>query len=186
MYETSDIRKNLKVQIDGEPYIIVDFQFVKPGKGQAFTRTKMRNMITGFVIERTYRSGEKLEKAALDEHKLQFLYSQGNTYQFMNTSTYDQLELTEEQVGDAVHYLIDNQLVDMLLFSGRPIGISLPNFVTLRVVQADPWIKGDTAAGSTKPVTLETGYVLQVPLFVVEGETLKIDTRTGSYVERVK
>jgi len=104
----------------------------------------------------------------------------------MNTSTYDQLELSEEQVGDAVNYLIENQLVDMLLFSGRPIGISLPNFVNLRVIQADPWIKGDTAAGATKPVTLETGYVLQVPLFVVDGEVIKIDTRTGTYVERVK
>ena len=181
-----DLRKGAKLEIDGDPYLVVDFEFSKPGKGQALYRCRLRNMITGNQFDRTYRSGDKFTAADLEEQQMQFLYQDNKRYHFMNTSTYDQLELSEEQVGDAVHYLIDNQLVDMLLFSGRPIGISLPNFVNLRVVQADPWIKGDTAAGATKPVTLETGYALQVPLFVVEGEVLKIDTRTGTYVERVK
>jgi len=181
-----DLRKGLKLEIDGDPYLVVDFEFSKPGKGQALYRCRLRNMITGSQFDRTYRSGDKFTAADLEEQQMQFLYQDNKRYHFMNTSTYDQLELSEEQVGDAVNYLIENQLVDMLLFSGRPIGISLPNFVNLRVIQADPWIKGDTAAGATKPVTLETGYVLQVPLFVVDGEVIKIDTRTGTYVERVK
>ncbi len=181
-----DLRKGIKLEIDGEPYIVVDFEFSKPGKGQALYRCRLKNMITGSQFDRTYRSGDKFTAADLEEQEMQYLYNDGKRYHFMNTATYDQLELTEDHVGDAINYLTENQMVEMLLFQGRPIGISLPNFVNLRVVRADPWLKGDTAAGGTKPVTMETGYVLQAPLFIEEGEVLKIDTRTGTYVERVK
>ena len=182
----SDLRKGLKVEIDGEPYIIVDFQFSKPGKGQALYRCRLKNMITGSQFDRTYRSGDKFNAADLEEQEMEFLYKEGSRYAFMNTSSYEQIELNADQVGDAVNYLTENLKIDMLLFQGRPIGITLPNFVTLKVAQADPGIKGDTASGATKPVTMETGLVLQVPLFIEEGEVLKLDTRTGEYVERVK
>ena len=181
-----ELRKGLKLEIDGEPYLIVDFEFSKPGKGQALYRCRLRNMITGSQFDRTYRSGDKFTSADLEEQDMQFLYKQGNNYHFMNTSSYEQFELSEEKVGDAKNYLTENLVVSMLLFQGGPIGITLPNFVVLKIVQADPWVKGDTAAGATKPVTLETGFVVQVPLFVEEGELIKLDTRTGSYVERVK
>jgi len=181
-----DLRKGLKIEMDGEPYLIVDFEFSKPGKGQALYRCRLRNMITGSQFDRTYRSGDKFNSADLEEQDMQFLYEQGNSYHFMNTSSYEQFELSADQVGDARNYLTENLVVSMLLFQERPIGINLPNFVELKVVRADPWVKGDTAAGATKPVTLETGYVVQVPLFIEEGEVLKLDTRSGSYVERVK
>jgi elongation factor P len=181
-----DLRKGLKLEIDGEPYLIVDFEFSKPGKGQALYRCRLRNMITGSQFDRTYRSGDKFNSADLEEQDMQFLYKQGDSYHFMNTASYEQIEMAEAQVGDATNYLTENLVVSMLFFQGGPIGISLPNFVELKVTQADPGIKGDTAAGATKPATLETGFVIQVPLFIEEGEILKIDTRTGSYVERVK
>lgn len=181
-----DLRKGIKLEIDGDPYLVVDFEFSKPGKGQALYRCRLRNMITGSQFDRTYRSGDKFNAADLEELDMQYLYSQGESYHFMNTSSYEQIELTEEQVADAKNYLTENLVVSMLFFQARPIGINLPNFVELKVVQADPWIKGDTAAGSTKPVTLETGFVLQVPLFIEEGQVIKLDTRTGSYVEKVK
>lgn len=181
-----ELRKGLKLEIDGEPYLIVDFEFSKPGKGQALYRCRLRNMITGIQFDRTYRSGDKFTSADLEEQDMQFLYKQGNSYHFMNTSNYEQFELSEEHVGDAKDFLTENLIVSMLLFQGRPIGITLPNFVELKVIQADPWVKGDTAAGATKPVTLETGATVQVPLFIEEGELIKLDTRTGQYVERVK
>lgn len=182
----SDLRKGLKLEMDGEPYLIVDFEFSKPGKGQALYRCRLKNMITGSQFDRTYRSGDKFNSADLEEQDYQFLYKQDTSYHFMNVSNYEQIELSEAAVGDAVNFLTENRVVSMLLFQGRPIGISLPNFVELKVIQSDPGMKGDTAAGATKPATLETGYVIQVPLFIEEGEVLKIDTRTGTYVERVK
>jgi elongation factor P len=181
-----DLRKGLKLEIDGDPYIIVDFSFTKPGKGQALYRCRLRNMINGTQFDRTYRSGDKFTEADLQDQEMEFLYREGKQYCFMNTSTYEQVYLNDEQVTDAVNYLTENLLVDMLFFQGRPIGLTLPNFVELRVAQADPGIKGDTASGATKPVTMETGLVLQVPLFIEEGERLRLDTRTGAYVERVK
>lgn len=181
-----DLRKGLKLEIDGDPYIIVDFSFTKPGKGQALYRCRLRNMINGTQFDRTYRSGDKFTGADLQDQEMEFLYREGQQYCFMNTSTYEQVYLNDEQVADAVNYLTENLLVDMLFFQGRPIGLTLPNFVELRVAQADPGIKGDTASGATKPVTMETGLVLQVPLFIEEGERLRLDTRTGAYVERVK
>ena len=186
MYESSDLRKGLKIIIDGQPYIITDFQFSKPGKGQALYRCKLKNMITGYTIDRTYRSGDKFEPANLEERKMQYLYNDGEGYHFMDTKTYDQITLTEDNIGEAKNFLQDNMEVDVLFFNETPISINLPNFVQLKVVKADPGVKGDTATGATKPATLETGYTIQVPLFVEEGDVLKIDTRTGQYVERVK
>lgn len=186
MYECGDLRKGLKIEIDGDPYAIVQFDFVKPGKGQALYKCKLKNMVTGAQFERTFRSGDKFNEANLEEQQMEYLYSEGREYCFMNTSTYEQNYLTEEQVGEAKNFLKENTVCNVLVFDGKPIEVSLPIFMDLKVVKSDPWAKGDTASGSTKPATLETGYVLQVPPFLEEGELIKIDTRTGEYVERVK
>jgi elongation factor P len=186
MYESSDLRKGLKIEIDGEPYIIVQFDFVKPGKGRALYKCKLKNMLTGTQFDRTFRSGDKFNEANLEELEMEYLYTDGDQYCFMNTSTYDQEFLTLEQVGDAINFLTENTRCNVLLYQERPIGITLPNFVDLRVIKTDPWAKGDTAAGSTKPAELETRYVVQVPPFIEEGELIRVDTRTGEYVERVK
>ncbi|RJQ84811.1 MAG: elongation factor P [Desulfobacteraceae bacterium] len=186
MLESGDLRKGTKLEIDGEPYVIVQFEFVKPGKGQALYKCKLKNMITGAQFDRTYRSGEKFKPADLEEVSMEYLYYDGSEYCFMNKSTYEQEMLSADQVGDAKNMLKENTVCSVLMFQGRAIGITLPNFVELRITQAEPWAKGDTAAGSTKPATLETGYVVQVPPFVNEGEVVRIDTRTGAYVERVK
>ncbi|MGM0403842.1 MAG: elongation factor P [Thermodesulfobacteriota bacterium] len=186
MYESSDLRKGLKIEIDGDPYEVVDFQFVKPGKGQALYKCRLKNMISGTQFERTYRSGEKFNPADLEEQQMEYLYTDGEEYHFMNTSTYEQEAVSAAQLGDNVKLLKENIVCNVLLFRGRPIGVSLPNFIELRVVKADPWVKGDTASGSSKPAELETGLVVQVPPFIEEGEKIRIDTRTGQYVERVK
>ncbi len=186
MYNASDLRKGLKLQIDGSPYVIIDFEFSKPGKGQALYRCKMRNMISGNQLVKTYRSNDKFEKADLEERKMQFLYSQGDEYHFMDTENYEQLFITREQLGDNVNYLVDNMELDVLFFDSKPIDASLPIFVNLEVTKADPWAKGDTSGTDTKPVTVETGYQLNVPPFVEEGDKIQIDTRTGQYVTRVK
>ena len=186
MLESGDLRKGLKLEFDGEPYIIVQFDFVKPGKGQALYKCRLKNMVTGAQFDKTFRSGEKFQEADLEEQEMEYLYTDGNSYCFMNTSTYVQEFLTDEQIGEAKDLLKENTVCNVLLFSGNPIGLTLPNFINLRVTQTDPWVKGDTASGSTKPATLETGYTVQVPPFIEEGERVKIDTRTGNYVERVK
>lgn len=186
MLDTSDIKKGVKITLDGQPYNCVEFQFVKPGKGQAFTRTKLKNMITGAVLERTFKSGEKLEKAELEERGMTFTYMDGPNYVFMDKSTYEEHRLSEEQLADVKYYMLDGIDVDVLLYEGRPIGVTPPNFVELEVVQTDPGFKGDTATGATKAAELSSGLTVQVPLFVEQGEWLKIDTRTNSYVERVK
>ncbi|MBA2883243.1 elongation factor P [Desulfosalsimonas propionicica] len=186
MYESGDLRKGLKIEIDGDPYEIVDFEFVKPGKGQALYKCKLKNMITGVQFDKTYRSGEKINKADLEEQEMEYLYTDGDHYHFMNTSTFEQDSMSAEQLGDSVKFLKENTVCDVLFFQGRPIGLSLPNFIELRVVRSDPWVKGDTASGSYKPAELETGLTVQVPPFVEEGQKLRIDTRTGQYVERVK
>lgn len=186
MYTRSDLRKGLKLQIDNEPYIITDFQFSKPGKGQALYKCKLRNMISGVIIDRTYRSGDTFEPANLEERKMQYLYNQENDYFFMDLENYEQTQLNEDQVGDAKNYLIDNLEADILFFGITPIGITLPNFVNLEVTHAEPWVKGDSATGDNKPVTLETGYELRVPPFIEEGTKITVDTRTGEYVTRVK
>ncbi|MBW2506903.1 MAG: elongation factor P [Deltaproteobacteria bacterium] len=186
MYSASDLRKGLKIQIDNEPYIVVDFQFSKPGKGQALYRTKLKNMITGNQFDRTFRSNDKFEKAPLEERTMQYLYSQGEEFHFMDTKNYEQIVIMREQMGDDVNFLIDNMEVQVLLFNSNPIGVTLPNFVNLTVTRADPWAKGDTSGSDSKPVTVETGYVLQVPPFIEEGDKIQIDTRTGYYMTRVK
>jgi elongation factor P len=186
MIDTSAIRKNLKIIIDKEPWVVVDFQFVKPGKGQAFTRTRLKNLITGNVIDKSFRSGEKLEEASTEEHEMSFLYSQDNLYHFMNNETYDQVAMTEEQVGAARFFLAENMNVEVLNFNGRPIGITLPNFVELQIIDTEPAVKGDTVSGATKMAELSTGYRLSVPLFLSPNDWIVIDTRTGEYVERVK
>ena len=186
MLSASDLRKGLKVQIDGSPYIVTDFEFSKPGKGQALYRCKMKNMISGNQLVKTYRSNDKFEKAELDERKMQFLYNQGEEFHFMDTDNYEQLSLTKEQMGDNLNYLLENMDVEVLFFDGKPIDITIPTFVNLAVTKADPWAKGDTSGNDTKPVTVQTGYELQVPPFVEEGDKIQIDTRTGQYVTRVK
>lgn len=185
VYETSDIRKGLRVELDGEPFIVVDFQFVKPGKGNAFTRTKIRNMITGSVLDRTFKTGEKLQPADMEEREMQFLYNDG-AFHFMDSSNYDQVELQADEVGDAVNFLLENMEVNISFYKGRALGLTLPNFVNLEVTETAPGERGNTVTGATKPATLSTGYTVNVPLFIDNGELLKIDTRTGEYVERVK
>ena len=186
MYTASDLRKGLKIVINNEPYVIIDFQFSKPGKGQALYRCKLKNMITGIIVDKTYRSIDTFQPADLEERKMQFLYKQDDQYCFMDMETYDQVFLTEDQVGEAKNFLTDNLEVEVLFFEGRPIGINLPNFVDLKVIKSDPWVKGDSVSSNTKPVTLETGYVIRVPTFIEEGEKIRVDTRTGEYVTRIK
>ncbi len=185
MYDAGDLKKGLKFQIDGDPYVIVDFQFKKPGKGQSLYKCKLRNMISGAQFEKTFRSGDKFEEASLEEQEMEYLYAEPDNYCFMNTSNYEQEFISKEQIGDAVDLLKDNTVCTVLMFNDKAIGLTLPNFINLKVVKSDPWAKGDTATGSTKPATLETGFEIQVPPFVEEGEVVKIDTRTRSYVERV-
>lgn len=186
MYSASDLRKGLKIQIDNEPYVVTEFQFSKPGKGQSLYRCKLKNMITGVIFNPTYRSGDTFEPADLAERRMQYLYNQENEFCFMDVENYEQTFLSNEQVGDAKNYLTDNLEANILFFKDRPIGITLPNFVDLTVTRADPWVKGDSVTGDTKPVTTETGYILRVPPFVEEGGKITIDTRTGEYVTRVK
>ena len=186
MYEAADLRKGLKIELDGDPYTIVYFQFVKPGKGNAFTRTRLKNMITGNVLDRTYKTGERLEPAALEEHDMQFLYKEGDRHHFMNNTTYEQVELDDDHVGDAANWITENTSVKILYFREQPIGVTPPNFVELEVIESDPGLKGDTATGATKPATLASGATVNVPLFVEQGEVIRVDTRTGEYVSRVK
>ena len=186
MYSASDLKKGLRLKIEGDPYMITEFNFVKPGKGQALYRTKLKNMINGNQFERTFRSVDMFEPADLREKKMQYLYKEGDKYCFMDNENYEQVYLTEAQVDDAVNFLLDNIEVEILLFEDRPIGISLPNFVELIVTEAEPWAKGDTVSGATKPVKVQTGATILVPTFVSEGEKIRIDTRTGEYLTRVK
>lgn len=186
MYDSSDLRKGLKFELDGDPYIVVQFEFSKPGKGQALYRCRLKNMLTGAQFDRTYRSGEKFNEANLEEVEMEYLYFDGDNYCFMNTTNYEQEFISAEQVGEAQAFLKENTVCTILMFNERPIGVTLPFFINLRVEKADPWVKGDTASGDTKPATLETGHLLQVPPFIEEGELIRIDTRTGQYMERVK
>jgi elongation factor P len=186
VYQASDLRKGLKILIDGQPYVVTDFTFTKPGKGQALYRCRIKNMLTDRADEKVYRSVDTFESANLQERKMQYLYNQEDEYVFMDSDNYEQVTLNREQVGDAKNYLIDNLEVSILFFDVIPLDITLPNFVDLKVTRADPWVKGDSAAGDSKPVTLETGYTLRVPPFVEEGSKISVDTRTGAYLTRVK
>lgn len=184
-YATAQFRKGLKIEMDGEPFVITDFQHVKPGKGGAFVRTKMKSLITGNTLDKTFRSGEKVDVPDLEEKKMSFLYKDEEGYCFMDTQTYEQMTLTEDQIEDALGYLKENVEVEVLLHNGSPIGIELPMFLALQIVETDPGVKGNTVSGGSKPAKLETGLTIQVPLFVNSGETVKVDTRTGQYIERV-
>jgi len=185
VYETSDIRKGLRIEMDGEPFIVIEFQFVKPGKGTAFTRTKVRNLLNGAVIDRTFKSGEKLKPADTEERPMQYLYSDGD-YHFLDSSSFEQISLGNDIVGDNINYLTENMNVEVSFFKGRAISLSLPNFVVLEVTETTPGERGNTVTGALKPALLTTGFSLNVPLFINEGDHLKVDTRTGEYVERVK
>lgn len=186
MYSTSDIRKNLKVKIDGQPWTVVEFLFVKPGKGTAFTRTKLKNLITGQVVERNLRSGEKLEPADLEHRTATLMYQDGDDYVFMDTSTYEQFPVPVDTFGDQAQWIVDNMQVELLFYEGKAVTAEIPNFVELEITYCEPAVKGDTAQNATKPATVTTGAKVAVPLFVNEGEVIRIDTRTGEYLGRVK
>ncbi|MGQ9507854.1 MAG: elongation factor P [Thermodesulfobacteriota bacterium] len=186
MYTASDLKKGLKIMIDNEPYLVTFFEFSKPGKGQALYRTKLKNMLTGLTIDRTFREGDSFEPASLEEKEMQYLYKEGDHYYFMDNETYEHIVIEEGILGEAKNFLVENLNVKVLMFRDKPIGVDLPNFVNLRVVRTEMWVKGDTAKADYKPAKVETGYELRVPPFIEEGEMITIDTRTGEYVTRVK
>ena len=184
--DTSDIRKGLKLLMDGQPYVVTDFQFVKPGKGQAFTRTKLKNMLNGGSIERNIRSGEKLEAADVEDRTLQYIYQEGEMYVFMNSQTGDQVSVHQDVVGDDAGFLIDGIDVTITIYNGNPVSIELPPHIVAQITETEPGARGDTATNVLKPAKISTGATVAVPLFVTEGEWIKIDTRTRSYLERAK
>jgi len=181
---TAEFKKGLKIQFDGQPYTIVDFQHVKPGKGGAFVRTKLKHMRQGRVIDNTFRAGEKVELVDFEDRHMQYLYKD-DRYHFMDTETYDQISLSAEEVGDARDFLKENTDVDILFIDGSPVTVELPTFMELAIAKTDPGIRGDTASGGSKPATLESGAVVQVPLFLNQGDVVKVDTRTAEYLGRV-
>lgn len=184
-YSTAQFRKGLKIEIAGEPLTIVDFQHVKPGKGGAFVRTKMKSLISGNTLEKTFRSGEKVDVPNLEERNMSFLYQDESGYWFMDSKTYDQMNLKEDNISEAIGYLKENIEVGILFHNEKPIGIDLPMFLELAVAETDPGVRGNTASGGSKPAKLETGKTIQVPLFINEGDIVKVDTRTDEYIERV-
>ncbi|MGI6567858.1 MAG: elongation factor P [Firmicutes bacterium] len=184
MISVNDLRTGLTLEIDGEIWSVVEFLHVKPGKGAAFVRTKLKNVRTGAVSERTFRAGERVARARIETKEMQYLYSSGDEYHFMDTETYEQIGLPVSALEGAVDYLKENMIIGIQFYEGEAIGIDLPTAVELVVTQTEPGFKGDTATGGTKPATLETGLVVQVPLFIEEGDVLKIDTRTGEYLSR--
>lgn len=186
MYSTQEFRKNLKIEIDGEPFVIVECQHVKPGKGVAFVKTRYKSLITGNVLTNNFRSGDTVGKPDLEMREMGYLYQEEDKFVFMDQSNYEQVHIDAKNIEDAVPFLKDNIEVEVLFYRGRPISIELPTFVVLKVTKSDPGVKGDTATGCTKPATLETGYEVNVPLYIEEGEYVKIDTRTGDFVERAK
>ncbi|MDY6796802.1 MAG: elongation factor P [Actinomycetota bacterium] len=184
MISTADFRNGMTIEIDGNLFNIVYFQHVKPGKGGAFVRTKLKNLKTGQVTDKTFRAGEKVELAVLDKRKMQFLYREGGNLVFMDMETYEQMVVSEEIIGESASLIKEGVTVDIPLYEGDPVGVELPVFVKLEVTETAPGVKGDTASGGSKPATLETGLVLNVPLFIEAGNVIKVDSRTGEYVER--
>lgn len=185
-YNTSDFRKGIKVQIDGDPYLMIECNFVKPGKGQALYKCKLRNLIRNTVLDRTYKSGDSLDAADVTEIQAQFLYRQMDQFVFMDNASYEQYELTADQVDDAWKYLKEGMVCSMVLFNAKPISVTPPNHVVLKIEYCEPGVRGNTATNVTKPVKVETGAEIQAPSFVEMGELIKVDTRTGEYLERVK
>lgn len=185
-YSTNEFKRGLKVMLDGDPCTIIENEFVKPGKGQAFNRTRLRNLKTGRVWEKTFKSGESLEAADVLDVDMQYLYSDGEFWYFMDPNTFEQVGAGESAVSDAKNWLKEQDVSVVTLWNGEPISVTPPNHVVLQVTETDPGVRGDTATGATKPATLETGAVVQVPLFVDVGDTLKVDTRSGEYISRAK
>jgi len=185
MYDTREFRRGLKVLINNDPWIIVDFQHVSPGKGAAFTRTKVKNLRTGQVVEQNIKSGDKLEKPDVEERNMQFLYKDTEGYNFMDTANFEQISLSNDEVADTKNYLIENSVIKVVFFNGKPIGVETDTFVELKVVETTLGVRGDTATGGSKPAKLETGLVVNVPFHIHEGDILRIDTREGVYVDRV-
>lgn len=179
-----DLRPGVKIELDGTPYVVTDYQWVKPGKGGAFMRTKLKNMKTGAIIDRTFRTDEKLQRAEVEERKVQFLYRTEDAYHFMDMESFDQFTLGEKQLGEASGFLKEELVISILFHRGEPAGVLLPTFVELKVVETEPGVRGDTVSGGSKPAKLETGAVIQVPLFINVGDLLRVDTRSGAYVER--
>lgn len=184
MISTNDFRTGLTIELDGDVYQVVDFQHVKPGKGAAFVRSKIKNLRTGSVTDRTFNAGERVARARLDRREMQYLYTDGSNYNFMDTENYEQLEISAAQMGDTVKFLKEEMLIQVVFHDGKILGIDLPNTVELKVVETEPGIRGDTASGGNKPATLETGLVVTVPLFVEVGDILQVDTRSGEYLRR--
>lgn len=183
--DTSEFRKGMKIEIDGEPFEIIEFQHVKPGKGSAFTRTTIRSLISGRNLEPTFKSGDKVDRPDIEEREMEYLYQQGDEYHFMDQKSYEQTYLDAKTLGESKNFLKENIRVSIMFFNGKALGVSLPNSVELKVTKCDPGIRGDTVSGAQKPATMETGYVINVPLFINEGDVLKIDTRSGEYLTRV-
>jgi elongation factor P len=186
LISTNEIRNGAKIEVDGEPFIIVEFQHVKPGKGGAFVRTKLRSLKTGNVVDRTFRSGDKLEQPDIDEMEMQFLYSAEGQYFFMDTKSYEQIFILQEHLGESKNFLKENMVAKIIFYEGKPLSVELPIFVELKIVKTDPGVRGDTATGGTKVAIVETGANVKVPLYLEEGAVIKVDTRSGEYVERVK
>ena len=185
-YSTNEFKGGLKIILDGEPYSIVENEFVKPGKGQAFNRVRVRNLKTGRVIERTFRSGESVEAADVFEMEVQYLYTDGDYWHFMEPETFEQHACSAESMGETAKWLKEGDSCQLTLYNGEPLSVIPPNFTELKIVETDPGLRGDTSGGGGKPATLETGAVVRVPLFVNNGEVIRVDTRTGEYVSRVK
>lgn len=184
--DTTSFRKNLKIEMDGDPWVIVSCQHVKPGKGVAFVKTRIRNLITGRVLDKNFRSGDKVGIPDLAQRQMQYLYNDGTAWCFMDNDNYEQIELQRDAIEESLPFLIDNLTVDILFFNGKAITVDLPTFIEVEVTECGPAFKGDTAQGSSKPATISTGHVLNVPVYIVEGERIKVDTRDGSFSERVK
>ncbi|HVU02117.1 MAG TPA: elongation factor P [Polyangiaceae bacterium] len=184
--DTSDIKKGLKFMYDGQPYVVVEFQFVKPGKGQAFTRTRMKNMLTGNILEKNLRSGEKIVAADVEERTLQYIYPEADMYVFMNQQSGEQVSVPKERVGEAAQFLIDGIDCQIVIYQGNPVSVTLPAHITVQVTATEPGARGDTATNVLKPATISTGAEVGVPLFINEGDWIRVDTREGKYLERVK
>ncbi|MEN6476004.1 MAG: elongation factor P [Syntrophaceae bacterium] len=184
-YSTAEFRKGLKIELDGDPLVIVDFQHVKPGKGGAFVRTRLKSLISGKVLEKTFRSGEKVDVPDLEDKNMVYLYNDDSGYHFMDNENYEQMTMTKDHIGSALGYLKENVAIDVLFHNKKPIGVEIPSFMDLTVAETVPGVRGNTVSGATKPAKLETGATVQVPLFINEGDVIKVDTRTGDYIERV-
>ncbi|QSH41736.1 elongation factor P [Lentisphaerota bacterium ZTH] len=185
MFSASDLRKGLKIQIDGEPWVITDFDFCKPGKGTALYRCKMKNMITGNTMDKTYRPVEKIEKPDLEEREMYYSYPDGDFFVFSDADTYEEMRISKEFLGQKIYFLIEDSLCQVLLFNGQAIDVTLPTFIEKEIVETEPGARGDTATNVTKPARIDNGYEIQVPIFINTGDVVKIDTRTGEYAERV-